>query len=297
MKNFFAQLLLLLFLVSCVEEPIETTSNFVIQPGDVVVTNITNDSVVLLDSTGNFKRVLYNVQNNVEVPQGIGWKHDTNEVMVAVDGADRVMAISAFDGSVRTLIQSTFLNGQIRGVAQLTDGNIVVAESNGVEKFDVNGNRITDGFPISGGINNVEDLFPKADGGFGLCARGGDVVRTYTAAGAMENSTASGIGGTTDGYGCTELSDGTIATSWSGTTDTVTFYNGSLAATGTTYRDASYSPSPRGLAQLANGNVIVADATYHHLVEIDPSDGSFVGVFSNYSLSSPTQIVVIPNYL
>ncbi|WP_127714253.1 hypothetical protein [Halobacteriovorax sp. HLS] len=300
MQKLNSQLLLLtmLFLImGCVEEPIETFSNFVVQPGDVVVTNITNDSVVLLDSTGNFKRVLYDVQNNVEVPYGVGWKADTLEVLVAVDGADRVMAISAVDGSARALIQTPFLSGSIRGVAQLTDGSIIVAESNGVEKFDTNGNRITTGFPLTGGINNVENVYPKADGGFIVCARGGDVVRTYTAAGVLQNSTASGIGGTTDGYGCTELSDGTIATSWSGSTDTVSIYNSSLSSASATYNDTTTVPSPRGVAQLANGNLIVADATYHHIIEINPADGSFVGTFSSYGLSSPNQIYVIPNFL
>lgn len=287
----------LVFLASCVEEPIETTSTFLIQPGDVVVTNITNDSVVLLDSTGNYKQVLYDVQNNIEAPYGVGWKSDTQEVMVSVDGADRVMAISAVDGTVRTLIQTSQLNGSIRGVAQLTDGSIIVAESHSIEKFDTNGNRITVGFPVTGGINNVENVYPKADGGFIVCSRVGDVVRTYAADGTMENSTASGIGGTTDGYGCTELSDGRIATSWSGTTDTVAIYDSLLGSTSATYNDTAYVPSPRGLAQLANGNIIVSDASYHHLVEIDPDTGDFVGIFSGYSLSTPNQLYVIPDYL
>ena len=287
----------MIFIVGCVEEPIETFSNFVVQPGDVVVTNITNDSVVLLDSTGNFKRVLYDVQNNVEIPYGVGWKSDTLEVLVAIDGADRVMAISAIDGSSRAFIQTPFLNGAIRGVAQLRDGSVIVAESNAIEKFDTNGNRITTGFPLTGGINNVENVYPKADGGFIVCARGGDVVRTYTAAGVMQNTTASGIGGTTDGYGCSELSDGRIVTAWSGSTDTVSIYNSSLSTSLTTYSDTTIAPSPRGVAQLANGNIIVADATYHHIIEVSSSDGSFVGTFSSYGLSSPNQLYVIPNFL
>ena len=296
-KKKILTLLSLLFLASCVEEPTPTSSTFLILPGDVVVTNVTNDSVVLLDSTGNFKDVLYDVQNNVEVPYGVGWKFDTQEVLISVDGADRVMAVSAVDGTVRTLIQNPQLNGTIRGVAQLTNGDIVVAESHSIEKFDTNGNRITVGFPITGGMNNIENVYPKADGGFVICARGGDIVRTYAADGTLQNSTVSGIGATTDGYGCTELSDGRIAVSWSGTTDTVSIYNSTLASTSATYNDTSYVPSPRGLAQLANGNIIVSDASYHHIVEIDPSDGSYVGIFSSYALSSPNQLYVIPDYL
>lgn len=289
--------LISLLLFSCNQEPIPTTSSFVVVPGDIVVSNITNDSVVLYSSDGTFKRVLYDVDNNAEVPYGVGWKHDTLEVMVAVDGSDRVMGISAIDGSTRTIIQSASLSGSIRGVTQLTDGSILIAESNGVEKFTTTGTRVTDGFPISGGINNVENVFAKSDGGFILCARGGDVVRTYEADGTQENSTASGIAGTTDGYGCTELDDGNIATAWSGSTDTISFYDSGLSDAGYSYNDSSLLPSPRGLAQLENGNIIAADATYHHLVEIDSTTGEFVGVLASSGLSTPNQIVVIPDYL
>ena len=300
MPKFSTQILILLLtlsLYSCKEEPIPTTSNFVASPGDIVVTNITNDSVVLYSSSGAFKRVLFDVENNAEIPYGVGWKHDTNEIMVAVDGSDRVVGISAVDGSVRTIIQHASLTGNIRGVTQLIDGSILVAESNNVEKFTTNGTRITDGFPLSGGINAVENVSAKDDGGFVVCARTGDVVRTYEADGTLENSTASGIGGTTDGYGCAELDDGNIVTAWSGGTDTVSFYDSGLGDAGYTYRDASILPSPRGVAQLANGNIVVADATFHHLVEIDSTSGEFVGILASSGLSAPNQILVIPDFL
>ncbi|ATH08520.1 hypothetical protein BIY24_11335 [Halobacteriovorax marinus] len=300
MPKFITQVLILitaLSLFSCKPEPTPSTSSFYILPGDIVVSNITNDSVVVYSSDGVFKRVIYDLENNAEVPYGVGWKHDTLEVMVAVDGSDRVMGISAIDGSVRTIIQSASLSGSIRGVTQLVDGSILVAESNGIEKFTTNGVRVTDGFPLNGGINNVENVFAKADGGFVVCARGGDVTRTYEADGTMENSTASGIGGTTDGYGCTELDDGTIASAWSGSTDTISFYDSGLTTLGYSYNDTSLLPSPRGVAQLANGNIVVADATYHHLVEIDAGSGDFVGILASSGLSTPNQIVVIPDYL
>ncbi|WP_372655135.1 hypothetical protein [Halobacteriovorax sp.] len=295
-KNLFT-LLTTVLLLSCNQDPIPTTSSFVVTPGDIVVSNITNDSVVLYSSDGDFKRVLYDVQNNAEVPYGVGWKHDTLEVMVAVDGSDRVMGISAIDGSTRTIIQSASLSGSIRGVTQLVDGSILIAESNGVEKFTTDGVRVTDGFPINGGINNVENVFAKSDGGFIVCARGGDVVRTYQSDGTMDDSTASGIGGTTDGYGCTELDDGNIVTAWSGGTDTIAFYDSGLNDAGYSYNDSSTLPSPRGVAQLENGNIIAADATYHHLVEIDSTTGEFVGILASSGLSTPNQIVVIPDFL
>ncbi|PIK16329.1 hypothetical protein [Halobacteriovorax sp. JY17] len=299
MPKFKAQLLLLftLLLFACKEEPIPTSSNFIVSPGDIVVTNITNDSVVLYSSNGTFKRVLYDVENNAEIPYGVGWKHDTLEVMVAVDGSDRVVGISAIDGTVRTIIQNANLTGNIRGVTQLVDGSILVAESNNVEKFTTNGTRITDGFPLSGGINGVENVFAKADGGFIVCSRTNDVVRTYEADGTMENTHVSGIGGTTDGYGCTELADGSIVTAWSGTTDTISVYDSTFGDLDIAYNDSAILPSPRGVAQLANGNIIAADATYHHLVEIDSTTGEFVGILAGSGLSTPNQIIVIPNFL
>lgn len=293
----FLIILTIMTLVSCNQEPIPTTSSLFVSPGDIVVTSITNDSVVLYSSDGTFKKVIYDLTNNAEIPYGVGWKHDTNEIMIAVDGSDRVMGVSAIDGTVRTIIQSASLSGSIRGVTQLVDGSILVAESNGVEKFTTNGIRVTDGFPVNGGINNVENVFAKSDGGFIVCARGGDVVRTYQADGTQDDSTASGIAGTSDGYGCTELDDGNIVTAWAGTTDTVSFYDSGLNDAGFTFRDSSILPNPRGVTQLANGNIVVADATYHHLVEIDSTSGEFVGILASSGLSTPNQVIVIPDFL
>jgi len=307
-------LLILLMLTSCVsDDPVETVTNpsggtttptpapdpstYSLQPGDLVVSSSSNDSLQLLDSDGNFKKLLYDVENTTNTIYGVGWKHDTNEVIFTVDGSDRIMAVSVVDASVRTLISSAFLNGSLRGVTQLTDGSILIVESNNIEKYTTDGVRNTEGgnWPKNLGTT-PEQIFAKADGGFGICFRGSDELRLFDKDGTQTHSVASGIAATTDGYGCTELADGTIAGGWLGTTDTIKVYNPTLASEVSTYSDTGILIAPRGIDQAANGNLLVLDSSYHQIYEIDPVTGSFVRIIGGATLSTPAQILVVPSY-
>jgi hypothetical protein len=291
-------ILLFFFLSSCeFSDPTATSStdSYFMEEGDIVVTNTTNDSLHLLDSDGNFKAIIYDVENTTNVVYGVAWKSDTREVIFTVDGSDRVMAISALDGSERTFISSANLAGTLRGLTQLNDGSILVIESNNIERFTTDGVRASDGGTWPQNLGTTpEQIFATADGGFGICFRGADEVRLFDNDGTQTENVASGIGGTTDSYGCTELDDGTIAASWSGTTDTLSIYTSDLGTSLQTYSDTTLLANPRGVAQASNGNVLVADATYHQIYEIDPSDGSFVRVLAGSTLSTPVQMVVIP---
>lgn len=298
--------LILLFLIICclssckvpfvLEDPKPTTSNFTMVPGDIVVSNTGNDSLILLDSDGNFKDTLLDVVNGSETIYGIGWLESTNELIVTVDGSDRVMAISAFDGEVRTFITNANLAGTLRGITQLTGGDILIIESNNVERFTTNAVRVTSGWPITGIMTTPEQIDALSNGGFVACSRGTDEVRTYTSAGVQVNSTASGVGGTTDGYGCIEMTDGRIATVWVGTTDSVIIFNAALSSAVATYSDTSLLGNPRGIAQAKNGNLLIVDATLHHIVEIDTT-ATFVRTLGSSTLSTPQHIFVIPDYL
>ncbi len=305
-------LLILLMLSSCVsDDPVPTVTNptggttppaadpstYTIQPGDLVVTSSSNDSIQLLDSDGNFKQIIYDVENTTNTIYGVGWKHDSNEIMFTVDGSDRVMLVSVVDASVRTLISSAYLNGALRGLTQLTDGSLLIVESNVIEKYTSTGVRNTEGgnWPKSLGTT-PEQIFAKADGGFGVCFRGADELRLFDKDGNQTHNVASGIAGTTDSYGCTELADGTIAAGWLGTTDTVKVYDPTLGSVLSSYSDTGILIAPRGMDQTADGNLLVLDSSYHQIYEIDPVDGSFVRIIGGATLSTPAQILVVPAY-
>ncbi len=299
-------------LYSCVDgvNPDETSSltqeeiaaSSYMSAGDIVVTNYSGDSAILLDSDGNFKELLYNVQNNQEQVVGVGWNALTNEIVLTINGfPDRIMGVAASDGTVRTIVQNNQFSGNTFGITVNASGEFLAIESHQIEKFDSTGNRINNGtFPTGTLFNNLSQINSLAGGGFVVCGYGGDQVATYNAAAVQQNSTASGIGGTTNGYGCDELADGSIVASWEGSTDTVRIYNITLSSTLASYNDTTQLSSPRGIGVKENGNILVTDVGYHYVVELSYDSGSgtlsFVRNLGGGLLNYPWQVLEVPTY-
>ncbi|MFT6631482.1 MAG: hypothetical protein ACJAS4_001431 [Bacteriovoracaceae bacterium] len=311
LKKYLYPTLMVLF-VACVngESPEETSSlidagssGLFMDPTDIVVTNYFSDSAILLDSDGNFKELLYNVENNQEQVVGVNWNPITNEVFLSINGfPDRIMAISAIDGTERTVIQNTQLNGSTFGVAINSDGSILAIESHQIEKFSANGNRVNDGnFPTGTLLNNLSQVNSLSSGGFVVCGYGGDSVATYDENGSQLNIAVSGIAGTTNGYGCDETGAGEVVASWEGTTDTVVIYDNTLGSVLATYNDSGTLSSPRGVEVLENGNILVTDVGYHYLVELEynvvAGTLTYVRTIGGGLLNYPWQLVEIPTYL
>lgn len=262
--------------------------------GDVLVSNSGSDAVVAFDSAGNFKGIIYSVSTTAgESIYGLDYMESTGEIVVVVDGADRVMAINPEGCVARMLIADANLNGNLRGITQLSTGDLLVVETSSIERFSSTGNRITAGaWPKTLQTTSTEiNAIPT--GGFVLCSSGADVVRTYSDAGVQIATRASGIAATTDGVGCRALNNGQIVTAWSGTTDSVVFYSSNLSSALHTYSDISVLATPGGIGERANGSVLVVDRAFHHVVEISGT-GTFVRTFGNGYLNVPEHVLVIP---
>lgn len=301
-----------IFVFSCVDavDPDSTStltqeeiiaSSYMVE-GDLVVTNYSGDSAILLDADGNFKELIYNVQNNQEQVVGVGWNAQTNEVILTINGfPDRIMGVAASDGTIRTIVQNNQFSGNTFGVTINSNGEFLAIESHQIEKFDSAGNRINNGtFPTGTLFNNLAQVNSLNGGGFVVCGYGGDQVATYNSSAIQQNSTASGIGGTTNGYGCDSFPDGSIVASWEGSTDTVRIYNSTLSSTLASYSDTTQLSSPRGIEVKANGNILVTDVGYHYLVELSYDSGagslSFVRNIGGGLLNYPWQVLEVPNY-
>lgn len=290
------------FMVSCEglsESPIATKNSegAILNTGDVVVTSNVSDSAIVLDQNGNFKRVLYNADNSLEQVTGITWNDSTNEVVIVINGSpDRVIGISAIDGSEREIVRSTFLNGNTYGITVMPNGDFVIVESNNLERFSSNGTRINDGdFPRISVMTTMQQLNPTASGDFVACATGSDRVRIYNDSGVQQQETASGIGGTTNSYGCGELPNGNIVATWDGTSDSVSVYDSTLGSELFRFSDTGKLNAPRGIGIKANGNILVTDAGFDRIIELT-SEAEFVRVFSSAFLSDPYQIIEIPDF-
>lgn len=259
-----------------------------IQTGDIIVSNLNTDAVLLFNSDGKFKDIIFEVSNvNGESIYGISESPLTNEILIAVDGTpDRVMAIQKSDLSTREYIRDPNLTGNIRGITIMASGNTLVTETNNVELFDIVGYRVTAASWPKALQTAATGLDATSDGGFVLCSSTTDVVRLYDASGAQTATVSSEITGTTDAMDCkVSPADGGIVATWSGTTDTIRKYSPDLSTALWSYSSPSVLSNPTGLAVRANGNVLALDATLNHVVEIEFNGttpvGTILGTHSN----------------
>ncbi len=260
--------------------------------GDIVVSNSGSDALVVLNPDGTFKRVAYYVLSASDSLYGITWSSLTGEIFIVVDGVDRVVALDPLDCSTRDVVIDANLTGTVRGITQLTGGDILISETSNIERFGSNGNRVTSGWPLAA-QTGATGLSALSNGGFVHCSNTADVVRTYSSAGVQAATRASGIAATTDAMDCFVMSDGNIATAWSGTSDTVSIYSSSLAPVAL-YSNTGYLAAPGGIGQRPNGgNLLIVDRVYNYIVEITTT-GSLVGTFGSGLLSTPEFILVVP---
>lgn len=261
--------------------------------GDIVVSNSGSDALVVLNSDGTFKSIAYYVSSATENLYGIAWSSLTNEILIVVDGVDRIVALNPVDCTTRTAVIDVNLTGTLRGIAQLTSGDILVSETSNIERFGSNGNRVTSGWPLAA-QTGASGLSPLSNGGFVHCSTTTDVVRTYNSAGTQVATRSSGIAATTDAMDCFTMNDGSIATTWSGTSDTVSIYSSSLTPV-SSYSNTAYLAAPGGIAQRSgtSGNLLVVDRVYNYVVEITTA-GALVGTFGSGILSTPENILVVP---
>jgi hypothetical protein len=275
------------------ESPKKSSPISCLAGGDLVVSNSSSDAVVVLDSTGRYKRTLYNVPNQSETIYGITWVSGRSGVAVSVDGSDRVVVISAADCQVSKVFSNANFSGNLKGLTQLKGGDFLFVESNAIERFTSEAFRVGSNWPMN--LQNAgTQLSSTAAGGFVLCSSGSDKVAVYSESGAEVVSRVSGIAGTTDAMGCLELIDGNIAVAWSGTTDTVSIYSSDLSTQVASFSNSSLLSSPEGLAQRANGNLLIVDSGLHHIIELT-SNGVFQTVLGGSVLSTPRQLAVVPD--
>lgn len=298
----------LLILCSCVlndEAPLESFSNQVnlIQSGDIVVANSGNDSIILLNSDGSYKSTLVETQTtNSIIFNALAWDPIKKVVLYNNDssltGFDSINSITLFDGEVESVVSNNQLNGVLKGVARLEGGEIIVLEGNtSVEKFTANGSRV--GAPFLTGLTSAtSDVTKLSTGGFILCSTStANTVRTYDADGsvlatATSASPAPSLGGM-QAKSCTEDQQGRIIVAYSGTNDAIRMYDSTLSSVIWTFTNTTVLTNPGKLAVKSNGNILVTDLSFNHIIEINPS-GAQLNVLGGVGLSTPIDIVVIP---
>jgi hypothetical protein len=314
MKRIILFFLTILLSQACMLEdgtPIATTSTEydIIQSGDIVVTNTLNDSIMLFSSTGAFKRVLYDVpfaQGGAVTVNGIAWNPVTREVFVAYDHTtateDKILAISAATGAVRTAIQTVALQGTLSALAITSAGVVLIYESTtSIEKFSPDGNggytRIGNPFINPTPFTPGNQFSINSNGDLLVCGSAATpFMRTYSTSGTagalVLSSNVAAV--TAVATGCLQLRDGTFAVVQSANVVKNLAAVNSAAATWT-LTDATNFTTATKVAQKSNGNLLVTDnsAAKNYIVEIS-SAGSFIQYWGDDYLQQPNGILVIP---
>lgn len=264
--------------------------------GSIVIANQGTKTVSLLTKDGKWIKDLLRLDaSSTDIPYGLALDNE-GYVMVVVDGVDRVVRaplISGHGNESSNFIINSLLNGNLRGITQLSGGDYLVVESNNLERFDTAGTRITTGGWPRALQTAGSGVAALPSGGFIQCSTGTDVVRAYTDAGVQTATASSGIAGTTDVIGCEVGPNGEVGVAFSGTTDTIRVYtNSTLSTVAYSYSNSSILSNPRDIAFTPEGNLLAVDGTSNLIVEIDPS-GNFVRTITTAVLSTPTKIMVI----
>jgi len=298
----------LTFLTSCLlknESPIGSTSDEVnlIQSGDIIVSNAGNDTIILLHEDGSFKATLVDSQSDAAlIFNGLSYDAINKTVLFTYDHTtafyDAVKSIDLYDGEVNTLISNSNLTGTLPGLTRLTTGELIVLENtNTAEKFLANGTR--SGAPFLATLTtNVADISKLSSGGFVTCSSGtANTVRIYNGAGVVQATATSAAPvpslGALASTSCIQDSNGQIIVAYSGATDAVRVYNSTMTTTVWTFTDTNVLTTPGKLAIRSNGNILVTDTAFNHIVEISPA-GALVRVIGGAVLSTPNNMIVIP---
>ncbi len=209
---------------------------------------------------------------------------------------DRVLRIDldSRDGVAENYISDINLTGTLRGITGTIFGDILVVETNNVERFDLNRTRVVAGGWPKALQTTGSGISMLPDGGFVHCSTGTDVVRTYSSSGSQLFTASSGIAGTTDVIDCRYSAEtGKVLALFNGTTDTVRVYSSkTLSSVTFSYSNSVFLTNPRAADFKENGSVLIADGTSQRVIEID-STGAFVQASSSIGIDSPNSILVL----
>jgi len=272
-------------------------------PGDMFVTNMSGD-VVLLNGDGYLKNII--VDANKVLVEGLSWNPKSQKVLLPSIGSGLLFSVSVVSGFSE--IEFSYSQKLIPFDISVfnNEENFLLAHESGVDLLSLNGDFIKTIVPNQAFVSEV---FTTKDGGFVLCSN--DVsnslgrVQRYSAKGQMVGKPAIGkkllLGNQPHAKGCAPLKSGNIAVSWSGQTGgRVDLFSKYLKTHIGYFENDKLLKQPAGIAQLPNGNVLVVDSFYNHIIELELTKEkgekafSYVKTIESKVLAEPKQILVVP---
>lgn len=287
--------------MSCSPEPKGFIgSSFSIQDyeGAYLVTSSIGKSVILFDSNWNYLRTLLLADRfSTDLPYGTAVNRE-GEVFITSGAANRVIKTN-LDGSefAGDFITTSIITGNMRGITQLTDGDLLFIRTSTVERFTSEGIRVLGLWPRVNLMNTMTDIRALPDGGFIACSTNTDALRAYDSNGVQTATVSSGIAGTTDVANCDVGPNGEVAAAFNGTTDTIRVYSdSSFSQVLYSFSNLAITANPRALAFKPNGNLVIIDGTNHLIIEIrhdGSGGGEVVTTLSNPFIQNAVSLTVV----
>lgn len=253
---------------------------------------------------GTYIRTLHATTNLTTFYWGIDLSPAGTELYFTQENVDRIEKIDLTTLVNTTEILDANMSGAtVRGMAVLSDGSYVVAESTtSIEKFTAAGVRVAVNFPLTIGAN-INSIRRISGGRFVVLATGNpDQPRVYNNDGTLAG-TISGLSCTTncDPYDIVELADGRFVVSvQAAALQSLELFSSSFAYVGQLYKNTTHLINPGPLARMSNGSILACTSTTNTCEEISISGNTGTRVGSQALISDaslmrqPTAVVIAP---
>jgi len=243
--------------------------------------NGSNRSVSIYDLNGNLIKVMGDFRTTGGTPRGVVYIGDQT-FLVAQDNADKIDYLG-FNKSKSAFHGSNYYSGTIYDLVKDSRGNIYSTETNRIEKFSPEGNRL----PLSTGnsfihsaigacsISNARELFMTDDDMLIVASYSGGRIVVYDVSTDTPTCVTSVSVGTTV-YGVLLHSNGSLYfTRWSN--DSI--YRANPDGSGASIIWSSNTGvlnNPASLAEMPDGSILVGGYSNHTVERID-EDGNRIG--------------------
>lgn len=285
---------------SCIKDAKELLSQdyLNVKSNDILVLSQGTRSVIQLDKDGLYKDTLF-VAPTGSTLRTIAWDNSGQRVLVGYTYASttKIISIAPLSKGVNDFSVNAFITTTLTALIPTTNGFIFSTTPTSLRKINNNGAHVTgNGFPLNTALSgSIVQLASLSNEQFLVCSTTSPYLKIYNTSG-VEQFAASGItppSGTTALTGCNALENGQVILSWSGTTDTVAIYDRTNFSTPLhTYTDTSILGSPKWIQRASNGNLLISDRAFNHLVELN-SEMEFVRTIGEGYFSTPVQFVAL----
>ncbi|HAG91352.1 MAG TPA: hypothetical protein DCL41_05745 [Bdellovibrionales bacterium] len=233
-------------------------------------------AITRYSESGSFEGLIANTSPASLITRGVA-PFDLFHVLVATDGQDGLSKVSLIDGSMTSFVGSSLFSGNIYQIVKDDlRSRYYVIESNGIESFDFNGNRV--GNPYIGTtvgscvLSGPRSLTMTSSGDLAVASYTNNDISVYDVSGdtptcknsytGYGNDRPTAIVGHSDGYlyigFTTNDRIDRLPEDGSGTPETI-------------YTDTAYVNNPTAMLEMPDGTLLIASDGVDAVVQMDTS--------------------------